>query len=141
MANIIKHHGIVENIDGSHIRVRIMQTSACISCSAKGYCSSADSKEKIVDVYDAINTYHPGDKVMIHAATSMGMQAVLIAFVIPFIILIAALFITMSFSEGDELLSASISLLTLIPYYIVIYFCRNRIRKNFSFTLKPINNN
>ena len=53
MANTIKHQGIVENINGSHLQVRIIQTSACASCSVKGHCTSADTKEKLVDVADA----------------------------------------------------------------------------------------
>ena len=52
MANTIKHQGIVENINGSHLQVRIIQTSACASCSVKGHCTSADTKEKLVDVAD-----------------------------------------------------------------------------------------
>ena len=44
--NTIKHLGIVENIQGSHLSVRIVQTSACAACSAKGHCSSADSRTK-----------------------------------------------------------------------------------------------
>lgn len=140
MANVIKHKGIVENINNSHIRVRITQASACASCSVKGHCGSADNKEKIVDVYDTQHTYSLGEEVMIYGTTSMGMQAVFIAFVVPFIILIAALFISLSVTDGDEPLSGLISLITLIPYYIIIYFLRNKIKKNFSFTVKPINN-
>ena len=61
MANTIKHQGIVENINGSHLQVRIIQTSACASCSVKGHCTSADTKEKLVDVADAnAASYQPG---------------------------------------------------------------------------------
>ena len=141
MANIIKHKGTVENIDGSLYRVRIQQTSACASCSAKGYCSSSDSKEKIIEVYDSSNSYKVGEEVMIYGTTSMGMKAVLIAFVIPFVLLLVALFVAMSLSQDNEFFSALVSLCVLVPYYIVLYFLRNRFRKNFSFTLKPINNN
>ena len=38
MADTIKHQGIVENIIGSQIFVRIVQTTGCASCSARGYC-------------------------------------------------------------------------------------------------------
>ena len=44
----IRDRGIVENISGSHLQVRIVQTSACASCSIKGHCSSSDTKEKII---------------------------------------------------------------------------------------------
>ena len=64
--NTIKHLGIVENIQGSHLSVRIVQTSACAACSAKGHCSSADSKDKIIDIIDtAASSYQVGEKVMV----------------------------------------------------------------------------
>lgn len=141
MANVIKHKGTVESINGSLVKVKILQTSACVSCSVKGYCSSADSREKLVDVYESGHSYKPGDEVIIYGATSMGMKAVLIAFVVPFVFLLGALFLTMYLSRDNELLSAVFSLLVLIPYYTILYFFRNKIKKNFSFTLKPINNN
>ena len=75
--NTIKHLGIVENIQGSHLSVRIVQTSACAACSVKGHCSSADSKDKIIDIIDtAASSYWVGEKVMVIGETSMGMMAV-----------------------------------------------------------------
>ena len=61
MADTIKHQGIVENINGTHLQVRIVQTSACAACSIKGHCTSADAKEKLIDVTDeaAAGTYRP----------------------------------------------------------------------------------
>ena len=81
MANTIKHQGIVENINGSHLQVRIIQTSACASCSIKGHCSSADTKEKLVDVTnDSETAYQRGDRVWVIGELSMGVMAVLLAF-------------------------------------------------------------
>lgn len=142
MTDIIKHRGIVENIRGSHIQVRITQTSACSACSVKGHCNASESKEKLVDVYDAkASSYRVGEEVMLYGTTSMGMQAVMLAFGVPFLILLITLFISMRLTDGDELLSAVIALLALIPYYLIIYICRNKLSKKFSFTLEPIKNN
>ena len=88
MTNIITHQGIVENISGSQVFVRIIQTSACSTCSVKGHCSSADSKEKVIEVTDTSSAWKIGDEVTIIGATSMGMQAVLLAFLIPLFLLI-----------------------------------------------------
>ena len=52
MTDKIKHLGIVESINGSYLKVRIVQTSACSACSIKGHCSAAESKEKLIDVYN-----------------------------------------------------------------------------------------
>ena len=138
MANSIQHQGIVESITGSHLKVRIVQSSSCSGCHAKGYCSSADSKEKIVDINDAsASLYSVGERVMIIGETSMGMKAVALAFIIPFLILIVALFVCMAITN-DELLSAIISLALLVPYYFIIWLNKARLTQKFSFTIKPI---
>lgn len=141
MANTIEHNGIVKSIDDDHhLTVRIVQVSACATCSVKGHCSSADSKEKLIHItdYDARN-YKPGDSVQIIGTTTMGMKAVTLAFVIPFLLMILTLFTTM-YLTGNELLSAIGALIILFPYYILLHAGKNRMKKNFSFTIKQINN-
>lgn len=140
MANEIKHKGTVESIDGSWVKVKILQASACSSCSVKSYCHSSESKEKLVDVFAPGCKYMPGDEVMLVGATSMGLKAVLWAFVFPFLLLLVALFVTMYYTQADELLSALLSLVALIPYYIMLFLLRNKFKKHFTFTMKSINN-
>ena len=140
MANEIKHKGTVESIEGSWVKVKILQASACSSCSVKSYCHSSESKEKIIDVFAPGCTCSPGDEVMVVGATSIGLKAVVWAFVFPFILLLITLFLTMHYTQVDELMSALFSLVALISYYIVLYFFRDRFKKNFSFTMKSINN-
>lgn len=137
MANVITHQGIVENITDTHVFVRIIQTSACAHCSAKGLCSSADTKEKVIEVTQPHAPYQVGESVTIIGQTSMGMMAVLVAFFIPFLVLIFSLFISMHVSGGNELLSGLISLGVLIPYYFMVWLNKAKLKKNFSFTIKP----
>ena len=137
--NTIKHLGIVENIQGSHLSVRIVQTSACAVCSAKGHCSSADSKDKIIDIIDTAASWKVGDKVMVVGEMSMGMMAVVLAFVFPFILLIVSLFLFMALME-NELYAALLSLAVLVPYYFILWLNKTRLKQKFSFTIKPINN-
>ena len=136
MADIIKHRGIVEKIDGSHIVVRIVQTSACSACSAKGLCNASESKEKQIDVYEANPSYQIGEEVMVCGTTSMGMRAVLLAFGVPLLILVLALGVSMKLTGEDALLSSGIALLSVVPYYIAIYFCKNKLNRTFSFTIE-----
>ena len=138
--NTIKHLGIVENIQGSHLSVRIVQTSACAACSVKGHCSSADSKDKIIDIIDtAAASYQVGENVMVVGETSMGMQAVALAFIIPFVLLIFTLFLFMALIE-NELYAALLSLAVLVPYYYILWLNKTRLKQKFSFTIKRINN-
>jgi len=136
MADIIKHRGVIEKIDGSHIIVRIVQTSACSACSAKGLCNASESKEKQIDVYGVQASYRVGEEVVVCGTTSMGMRAVMLAFGVPLLILLLMLFVTMRITDGDALLSAIIALLAIIPYYIVIYFMKDKLSKTFSFTIE-----
>ena len=136
MADIIKHRGIVEKIEGSHVVVRIVQTSACSACSAKGLCNASESKEKQIDVYEVNPSYQIGEEVMLCGSTSMGMRAVLLAFGIPVLLLLAALFVTMRVTDGDALLSSIVALLAVIPYYLVIYLMKDKLNKTFSFVIE-----
>lgn len=138
--NTIAHLGIVENIQGSHLSVRIVQTSACAACSVKGHCSSADSKDKIIDITDAAaSSYQVGEQVRIVGETSMGLMAVALAFIFPFILLVVSLFLFMTWME-DELYAALLSLAVLVPYYFILWLYKTRLKQKFSFTIKPINN-
>ena len=136
MADIIKHRGIVEKIEGSHVVVRIVQTSACSACSAKGLCNASESKEKQIDVYEVNPSYRIGEEVVLCGSTSMGMRAVLLAFGIPVLLLQAALFVTMRVTDGDALLSSIVALLAVIPYYLVIYLMKDKLNKTFSFVIE-----
>lgn len=140
MTDIIKHQGIVENIDGTHIQVRIVQTSACAACSIKGHCTSADAKEKLIDVTDeaAAGIYRSGGHVWVIGQLSMGVRAVLLAFVVPFLVLIISLFVFMAIWD-DELGAALGSLFLLVPYYFILWLNKSHLEKKFSFSIQPMN--
>lgn len=141
MTDKIKHLGIVESINGSYLKVRIVQMSACSACSIKGHCSAAESKEKLIDVYNKSGlACQVGSQVMISGATSLGMRAVMWAFVFPFVVLLVSLFVAMYFTGGDEAVSSIASLCMLIPYYLILFFCREKFRRTFVFVLESINN-
>lgn len=137
MSDIIQHQGTVESIDGSHIRVKIVQTSACATCAAHKFCNSSESKEKIIDVYskDAA-CYHTGQPVNVFGTTSMGMRAVLWAFGVPFLVLVGVLYATWMLTGGNEPLSALVAMGALVVYYLILYICRHKFEKKFVFTIK-----
>ena len=136
MADIIKHRGIVEKVEGAHVVVRIVQTSACAACSAKGLCNASESKEKQIDVYEVNASYQIGEEVVLCGTTSMGMRAVFLAFGIPMLLLLVALFVTMRVTDGDALVSSLVALFAVVPYYLVIYFMKDKLNRTFSFTIE-----
>lgn len=135
---VIEHSGIIQRIERGKVYVLIEQKSACSSCSANKYCSSSEKTNKIIDVecVDA-ERYNVGDRVNVVATLSMGRKAVLLAFIVPFLILIVSLFGLMAFTN-DEIISGLLSILFLVPYYIYLWFKRYTMKKSFVFTLKAI---
>lgn len=136
MTDIIKHRGRVEKVEGSHVVVRIVQTSACSACSIKGHCNASESKEKLIDVFEVNASYQIGEEVVLLGTTSMGMQAVLLAFGVPLVILIVALGVTMHLTKGDALISSLVGLLSIVPFYFAIHFNKDKLKKTFSFTIE-----
>jgi sigma-E factor negative regulatory protein RseC len=136
MADNIEHVGIVEDIDGTHLRVRIIQTSACAACSANTYCFSADTKEKLIDIEtDAPERFKTGESVAVAETISMGMSAVMLAFVLPFFILIIALFVLMYLLHSETIATLG-SLALLVPYYYILSLNKRRLQRRFSFSIR-----
>ena len=117
------------------MKVRIVQTSACAACKVASHCSASEKKEKIVDVYDFPSAYKTGDTVTVVASSRVGMNAVLMGFGVPFLIMILALYIASRFTS-DEPLMALVSIVCLIPYYLLLYMFRDRIKEKFAFTVE-----
>ena len=139
MADVIKHEGRVDSIDGDCIHVRIVQASACAACGAKSLCSAAESKEKIVDVYGADTTaYKVGQRVMVEGAASMGMKAVRLAFLFPLLLLVAAVALVMWLADGNEALAALAALLVLAVYFLLLFVNKKKLAREFTFIVKPI---
>ena len=137
MSNIIEHLGVVEKVDADRIVVKIVQASACSGCSAKNLCSSSESKEKLIDIVNITGkSYDIGETVMVQGTTLMGFQAILFAFILPFLVMVITLFVMMQWTNQSEAISALFSLAALLPYYIILYFFRNNLKKKFLFRLK-----
>lgn len=135
MSQLIEHAGVIHQIDGRHIRVQILQESACSGCHAKGACSAADMKDKFVDIESDGSDYKVGEQVTLYGQSSMGLFAVLLAFVIPFLIILLTLFILKNYID-NEAISGSIALGTLLPYFIILSFFNSRLKSKLKFQIK-----
>ncbi len=136
MNNKIQHSGVVENVVGDCVQVRIVQTSACAACKVAGYCNAAESKEKIIDVYTSrAQTYSKGQQVVVSTSGSVAARALLWGFGVPFLVLVAVLVIVLQLtgSEGQAALSA---IAALVPYYGVLYLFRDKMRERLAFAIE-----
>lgn len=132
---MIEHEGIIDHIDGDTAHVRIDSVSACASCHAKGACSAADHEEKYLDVPLQGVPYNQGDPVRVQVAEHLGFRAVLMGYVYPFLLLMAVLILLLA-TGAAELRAGSLALLSIVPYYILLYLFRKRISRSFTFSIK-----
>jgi len=130
----IRHDGIVERIGTDSCSVRILQASACSSCGARQLCRSSESKEKVIDVKGHYPTLHVGDSVTLSGSVHQGLRASVLAYIVPLILMVAALVAGIRLSgEGAGALAA---LLALALYYGVLYLLRDKLGRQFTFKIE-----
>jgi sigma-E factor negative regulatory protein RseC len=129
-----EQRGIIESVHKNRITVRIDRASACGSCSAKGMCNLAESAESLIEIDDSTQLFSVGEWVRVSMSRSMGNKAILFGYFIPFVLLISTLLIV-SACGLPEWIAGLLSLLILVPWYIVLYIFRERLRKTFTFSI------
>ncbi len=135
MNSKIRHVGVVDSIDHSHVRVKIVQAAACSACKVASHCNASEAKEKIIDVYTDARGLKIGEEVIVSTSSTTAGRATLIGFIIPLSILIGVLFVMKVLGYSDEA-SALWAMGALIPYYISIWLLRKRIAEGISFQLE-----
>ena len=128
-AETIRHEGIIESLGAEGCTVRILQASACSSCSARQLCRSSESKEKLVEVRGHYPTLHVGDRVMLVGSVRQGLRASVLAYVVPLIIMLVVLFLVTH--HYGEKLGALAALLALALYYGVLFLLKDKLAGQF----------
>ena len=137
MDEMIRHEGIVERIDGEMAHIRIVQTSACSACKARNMCMSAESQEKEMDAV-MLEPMQPGDQVEILVRERLAWKAVLLAYILPFVVMVALIAILDILTPWSEAIVGTISLCGIALYYIGLSVFKHRLQTQFSFTARKI---
>ena len=150
---MIKHDGIIIALNGDGTAlVRIVQTSACAACKAKAMCASAESVEKEMTVVllgengkvktenNSTQSYHVGDTVEVMVQQKMGWKAVILAYLLPFFVMLAVIFMGNALWNVREEILGTAALCAMALYYIVLGLFKHKLQKEFSFTAKKKNN-
>ena len=131
----ISHSGIVETVSHGCVSVRILQTSACAACKVAGHCNAAEAKEKIVDVWcsDAAR-YAVGQEVTVAASTAVARKALVLGFVMPFLLVVVVLVMVLYLTNNEGIAALS-ALGSLVPYYLLLWWFRDRIQRDIMFQI------
>jgi len=130
----IEHPGVVTSVTGEFITVEILNKSACAACHAKGVCIASDESIRTIDIPQSISTlacdYQVGEEVKVLLKASLGARAIWICYVVPLILLLAIIFIFTKIGVSE--------LAILAVYYLFIYLFKNKISKDFTFSIEKL---
>ena len=136
MSNKIKHSGIVESIENDCVSVRFVQSSACSACKVASHCNASETKEKIVEVNTAdADVYQVGDRVTVVADAAVGFRASLYGYLLPLAVMVAALVVVLKVTHSEGC-AAVAALGVLIPYYIMLYLLRGKLKSRLCFAIE-----
>ena len=140
MSNKIIHSGVIKSIGVDCLYVEIMQAPACADCRVAGNCHASEAKVKVVDVYCRdVARYHVGERVVVSTTSQIGLMAMLYAYLFPLMILMTTLILVRICTRSDGWAAFS-ALTILIPYYIVLYLFRERIKEQVHFNIEQESN-
>ena len=137
MDELIRHTGVVMSTSERLAHVQIVQTSACSACKAKSMCMSAESQAKEMDVI-MLEPMQVGDKVEVEVRERLAWKAVLLAYILPFIVMIGIIAALDFMTEWSEAVIGTLSLCGIALYYIGLCFFKDRLQKQFTFTARKL---
>lgn len=132
MSKIATHKGKVVQLNGVNVSVMIESQSACAACHAKGMCTLSDKEDKIIDIKvstDRAAKLSVGDEVMVAVSQQRGMQAVLLAYILPAIVVVVSLVAWLK--VVPEPWAIVLALVVLALYYMLLYLFRNKLNSKF----------
>ena len=136
--NQVCSQAVVKEVQDTYIIAEIVVQSACAACHAKGACGVSERKQEKLKI-DLPNPgiFTVGEVVSVEMKQNLGMKAVVIAYLFPFIILALGLFVTYALTK-QELISVGVSFGLTAIYYFIISKLKDKFEKEFVFTVKKI---
>ena len=134
----VKHTGLVKSVQSTGITVSMIVNSGCASCQIKGTCNMSEQTEKELTIDCAPSEYKVGQMVLVRLKTSQGFHALFLGYILPLIVLIAAVVVAISITNNEGL-SGLIGLASLVPYYLILFLLKNKIKNKFTYVVNPLN--
>jgi len=133
----VSHEGVVTKITDDELEIKILAQSACAACHAKSACGMGEQAEKILTVPKPKDqTFNLLQKVNVTMAIGQGNKAAVLAYLIPILLLLAVLFVCLGLNLNEGI-SALISIIAIIPYYVILYSRREKLKRKFEYIIKP----
>ena len=136
--NQVCSQAVVKEVQDTYIIAEIVIQSACAACHAKGACGVSERKQEKLKI-DLPNPeiFTVGEIVSVEMKQTLGMKAVIIAYLLPFVVLASGLFVTYALTK-QELISVGVAFGLTAIYYFIISKLKDKFEKEFVFTVKKI---
>ena len=133
MGEVVNHPGKVISVSQEEVLIKVERGGACSGCSNKKACQFGESEDHIVAVKtNDASSYCEGEDVSVSLKGSLGLKAVLYAYMLPLLLLMTA-FIVLRLFIDSELLQILFALIPIVIYYFALYKLRNKLDKKFNF--------
>ena len=137
MDEIIRHEGIVLSTSGELAHVEIVQTSACAACKARSMCMSSESQQKYIDAV-MLEPMKTGDRVEVEVRERLAWKAILLAYILPFVVMMAVIAILDYATDWSEAIIGTLSLCAIALYYIGLSVFKHRLQTQFTFSVRKV---
>ena len=137
MAKIMEHDARIVAVmaDQKCVEAEMIVSSACGSCKAKAVCGGAESEVRRVVAYTSHpEIYKVGDEVTISIEQIMGYKAIVLSYIVPLVVMLAALALT--YGRWGELVAGLVALGACALYFVVLAFFRKRLERVIVFSVK-----
>lgn len=132
----IEHKGVVRFVEKGVVRVAIEVNEACGSCASRKACAMGSSEQReIVICTDKYSSYTVGEEVTVGARRTTGIMAVVLCYVVPLVVLGAAVGAA-SAAGLSEALVALCSLLLTALYFALLAWQHKNIARKVTFTIE-----
>ena len=112
--------GIVRKTEDGKVWVEIVVSSACGGCVAKNMCNISEKKNEIIEAVNIMGEeFSVGEQVQIQMQESQAHRAVVLGYLLPFIVLIVGLFGCYALTH-IEWLSALVAFGLTAIYYLIL---------------------
>ena len=98
---------------------------------------SSESRSKEMDAI-MLEPMQTGDQVEVEVRERLAWKAVLLAYILPFIVMIGVITVLDFATAWSEAVIGTLSLCSIALYYIGLSFFKHRLRKQFTFTARKI---
>ena len=138
MNETVSHEGVITKLTDTEVEITIVSLSACAACHAQSACNLSDQAEKVLTLpRPEGQPLRLFQKVNVKMGTGQGNLAAVLAYLVPLVLLVGVLFAAMGLGAGEGL-AALIALAALVPYYWVLYWKRDKLKRRFRYEIEPL---